>query len=125
VVVSGLWSSISNLLSLEELEEVPGVPNSQKDDSNDGEHDGDVESGSGSISIVGEEENPEACSNNEWDAENEGYKHVPPVDVLNKEHVEDLNEQNKGESQSKSTNSNETALDWETSTAGKILGLLG
>jgi hypothetical protein len=46
------------------------------------------------------------------------------VDVVEEEHVEDLSEDQENEEDSKTSNGHKTALDWETSTARKILGLL-
>lgn len=115
--VSGFWGSISNFVSLEESKEVPGVPSGHEHNSDDGKDDGGVESSSGVNGIIGEENNPERAGNDDWCAQDNGNKDVPPVDVVHEEQVEDLNEKDQGKYQSQGSDDHNTALDWETTTA--------
>ena len=125
LVVTSLWGSVGDGVGLEESKEVNGVPDGNKDVGDDGEDLRDVESRSGVIGIVREEEDEESAGNDQRHAEDQGDQNVPPVDVLNKEHVEDLNEEEQSHGEGEGSNSDKTALDWEASAAGKILGLLG
>jgi len=67
--------------------------------------------------VLSEESDDEASSDDQWAQKDDGNKYVPPVDILVQEAVEYLDEQNESNKQVDDTNSNQTALNWEASTA--------
>lgn len=103
--------------------EVAEVPDSKNGKGDNGKHACNVQFTSWALGILGEEDNEEAGSNNKWNKEEYAYKYVPPVDIFINKAPEYLTEDSNGKEEVEDTNTNNTALDWEASTAWEILGL--
>ena len=91
-VVSGLFSSGNNLSRFVPGVEVDDIPNSKEGVWNNNENVSGsyVSSGAGVVRV--EEFDKEAGSNNCWYKEEYGNKYKPPVDVIIKDEVENLDE---------------------------------
>jgi len=123
LVVALVWGSNWNIVVFVAPEEVAGIPNTKEAWGVNHELAGNEKLGSGWVSIFGIVRNVEADSNEEWHKENDGNKYVPPGKLFVKEAPEDLNEKSSEQCNGKDTNSNDTALNWEATAAGKIFGL--
>ena len=91
-IVSSLFSSSNNFCSFVPSVEVYDIPNSDGWVGNDNENVCSSNFTSVAMVIRVEESNKEAGSNNCWDKEKHSNKDKPPVDVIIKNKVEDLNE---------------------------------
>jgi hypothetical protein len=67
--------------------------------------------------VLGEESDNEYRSNNKWGEAQKCDWYVPPVNVFIQKAVENLDEQSESYEQGQNTNGDESALDWEASTA--------
>jgi hypothetical protein len=123
--VTGVWGSSVYIWVFVEVVEVAGIPNSKEGDGDDDKHASHLDRGSGSVSLRGVEHNEEAASNDHWDQKDKSNKDVPPVIVLVKEAIEDLNEEDKEKDEGDNTNGNDTTLNWETTAAREVSSLLG
>ena len=121
-VVSSLFSSGNDLSVFVPGVEVDDIPNSKGGVWDDNENVSISHSWSGAGVVRVEEFDKEAGSDNCWYKEEYGNKYKPPVDVIIENKVEDLDETRKNKQEGKDTCGNNTALDWETSEARKILG---
>ena len=98
---------------LVEEHEVDGGPDGDKGDADDGEEAASVEQGSAGLGILGEEDDSESRSNNEACSEEYTNEHVPPVDIVVKELIEDLQENEEGNSNDEGADEEHTASNWE------------
>jgi len=121
LVVSGLFSSGNNVSIFVPGVEVDDIPDSNEGVWNDNKDVSSSNVSSGATVVRVEELHKEAGSNNCWYKEEYGNKYEPPVDVIVKDEVENLNEGWKNKEEGKDSGGNNTALNWETSEAWEIL----
>ena len=67
--------------------------------------------------VLGEESYDKYCTDNKWTQAQDSYGDVPPVIIFIQQAVEDLNKEGKGNDESENTDSYQTALNWEATTA--------
>ena len=96
-VVSGLFSSGNNFSVFVPGVEVDDIPNSDGWVGDDNENVCSSNFTSVAMVVRVEESNKEAGSNNCWDKEKHSNEDKPPVDVIIKNKVEDLDETGKNE----------------------------
>lgn len=119
--VLSVHANVNNWL-LVEGKVVDNSPNSGEGEGNDVEDASVWELSSALHLVLGEEDNEEAGGKNVWNVEDQKDGWVPPVDVLVKEQEEVADNEEHGKNKGEDTDGDNTALDWEASQAGGVLG---
>jgi hypothetical protein len=67
--------------------------------------------------VLGEESDNENSTDDKWAEHQDGNWYIPPMNVFIQKAVENLDEQSECDEQGQNTNCDQTAFDWEASTA--------
>jgi len=120
LVVTLIWGSNGNIFIFVAPEEVAGVPDTECARWVDHELAWNEKLWSRWIGVFSIVWNEEADSNEEWDKQDNSDKYVPPGELIVQKAVEDLRENGSEKSNSDDTDSDDTTLNWEASTASEI-----
>ena len=75
------------------------------------------------VALVGEETNGKSEGNYQWHGKENTYEHIPPVDLVIEQLVENFNELGGGNEDYEQGDSLDTAVNWEDHAALQIFGL--
>ena len=114
-----MWVTLSSENSVVLVDEyvVADDPDGNQGGGDDSEHAGGEKLSSGGGGVLGEENNKEAGSNAHWGEEDQNDDWEVPVDVIIKDQEEVHSDQVDGKEEGEDSNSEDTTLNWETSTA--------
>jgi len=118
-----IWGSNRDILEFVTPKEIACIPDTEKARGDNNELAWNPEFWSAGISILSVVGNEEANSNEEWYKQYNGNKYVPPSELIVQKEIEYFNEDSEEQGNGKDSNSDNTALNWETSTACEVLGL--
>ena len=123
-VVAGVAHSGVDGVRLVDPDVVGNDPNAGEGSGDDSELACNEELSSGGLSVLGEEHNEEAGSDDQRNVEEEQNNWVVPVNVLVEDQEVVHGDQVDGEENGENTDGDHTALDWEASAAGGADGVL-
>ena len=121
-----MWVTLSSENSVVLVDEyvVADDPDGNQGGGDDSEHAGGEKLSSGGGGVLGEENNKEAGSNAHWGEEDQNDDWEVPVDVIIKDQEEVHSDQVDGKEEGEDSNSEDTTLNWETSTASRVRSIL-
>ena len=92
-------------------------PNSNEGGRDDSEHATGEKFSSGGLVILGEENDEEGTSEDQWDQEDEVHNWEIPINVIVKDKEEVHGNEGDSEASDEDTNGNDSALNWEATAA--------